>query len=245
MTKPGFALLSASVLVASLLANAALFRASLKYYKLFNRTSLDPLGLSAHPQGLPPRAAKPRVVIVGDSRAGGLRPLDLPSVQVINRAVSGQTTAQVLGRFQQHVANLEPDVVVIQVGINDLKAIPLFPAREREIVANCKDNLKQLVSRSRAADAHVIITTIIPAGDVPLIRMPFWPPAVDQAVQDCNAALTHLTSQNVALLDTAAIVSGPDGRVQRTYQRNFLHLNHAGNQAVNRELTRLIQSIMN
>ena len=71
----------------------------------------------------------------------------------MNRGVFGQTTAQVLGRFDAHAAPLLPRVVVLQVGINDLKAIPLLPHRRDEIVADCKANLREIVRRSTDAGA--------------------------------------------------------------------------------------------
>lgn len=38
-----------------------------------------------------------------------------------------QTSAQVVWRFAEHIAPLQPDKIILQVGINDLKTIPLFP----------------------------------------------------------------------------------------------------------------------
>jgi lysophospholipase L1-like esterase len=37
-----------------------------------------------------------------------------------NKGISGQTTSQMLPRFQKDVINLKPDKVVILAGINDL-----------------------------------------------------------------------------------------------------------------------------
>ncbi|MEK0196152.1 hypothetical protein WME70_32745, partial [Microcoleus anatoxicus PTRS1] len=40
-----------------------------------------------------------------------------------------------------HVASLKPKIIVIQVGVNDLKAIPLFPEQKEAIIRNCETNI--------------------------------------------------------------------------------------------------------
>jgi len=65
------------------------------------------------------------VVFFGDSRAYDWpAPSGLEGLEFVNRGIGNQTTAQVLGRFEAHIAPLHPQVVVLQVGINDLKLIP-------------------------------------------------------------------------------------------------------------------------
>jgi lysophospholipase L1-like esterase len=183
--------------------------------------------------------------MLGDSRASAWpHPPGFDSAEFINRGISGQTTVQVLGRFQQHVADLEPDVVLIQAGINDLKTIPLFPHRKADIIAQCEANIRELTSRSLDAGAKVVVTTIIPAGRVPLLRIPFWSSEVDQAVESCNTSIKTMASDRVKVFDASAIVTGRNGRVRPEYQRNFLHLNRAGYQALNRELASALNPIL-
>ena len=43
-----------------------------------------------------------------------------PGKPYLNRGIAGQTSAQMLVRFQQDVVALKPKVVVIQAGMNDL-----------------------------------------------------------------------------------------------------------------------------
>ncbi len=52
----------------------------------------------------------------------------------VNRGIGNQTTAQVLGHFHAHVAPLHPQTIILQVGINDLKTIPLFPEQAETII---------------------------------------------------------------------------------------------------------------
>jgi len=69
----------------------------------------------------PPPAKEERVVFLGDSITSNW---DLakyfPGKPYINRGISGQTTPQMLLRFRADVIALEPRVVVILAGTNDI-----------------------------------------------------------------------------------------------------------------------------
>lgn len=209
------ALLVLAVLTGSIALNFFLGRTSLRYYWLLNQTTLDPFGLLKVSSDPINPTARQRIVMLGDSRASAWpQPPGMDSAEFINRGISGQTTVQVLGRFQQHVADLESDVVLIQAGINNLKTIPLFPDRKAEIIEQCEANIQELTSRSLDTGAKVVVTTIIPAGRVPLLRIPFWPNEVDQALESCNASIITLASDRVMVFDTSAIVTAGNGRVR-------------------------------
>ena len=62
-----------------------------------------------------------RVVFFGDSITD-IWHLDeyFPGKPYINRGISGQTTPQMLVRFRQDVINLQPKVVIILAGTNDI-----------------------------------------------------------------------------------------------------------------------------
>jgi hypothetical protein len=170
-------LLCLVALVVSLVFNALLFLQARHYYLQLNKTNLDPLGLSVFsadslPQDVP-AASTATVVFFGDSRAEMWpAPAKLKGFSFVNRGINTQTSAQVLGRFDKHVVPLHPNIVIVQVGINDLKTIPLFPERKAAIITNCKANIQQIVARSVNSGATVILTTIFPIGPVPLTRQP-------------------------------------------------------------------------
>lgn len=69
----------------------------------------------------PPAVAKPRVVFLGDGAIEAWR-LDeyFPGRDLVNRGIDNQTTAQMLGRFRQDVASLNPKAVIVMGGINDI-----------------------------------------------------------------------------------------------------------------------------
>lgn len=230
----------ALALLASAALNVFLFQQGQAYYLQLNQTRLDPLGLEAlapvdHP------APPPRIVFFGDSRAADWpAPPQLAKATIINRGIGAQTSAQALGRFEQHVAGLQPAVILLQVGINDLKTIPLFPDQKELIIQNCKDNIGQLIQLSLATGARVVVTTIIPLGAIPLERRPFWSDDVAVAIQEVNGYLAALASERVVVFDTAKVLANAHGSVAPQYSRDFLHLSPAGyatlNQAIGESL---------
>lgn len=233
-------------LVVSLAFNALLFLQARYYYLQLNETNLDPLGLSAFSaDSLPhdvPAASTATVVFVGDSRAAQWPiPAQLKGFSFVNRGINNQTSAQVLGRFDKHVVLLRPNIIIVQVGINDLKTIALFPERKSAIITNCKANIQQLVARSVNSGATVILTTIFPIGPVPLTRQPFWSPDIAQAVSEVNAYLRSLKARNVLILDAYSLLA-QNGQVQSNYVRDTLHINVRGYKALNQELTKVLST---
>lgn len=73
---------------------------------------------------------------------------DLP-YEVVNASVSGDTTAGGLARLPALLAEVKPELVVIELGGNDgLRALP---------VTNMQQNLSAMVALSREAGAEVIL----------------------------------------------------------------------------------------
>jgi lysophospholipase L1-like esterase len=233
-------------LVVSLTFNAILFLQARSYYLQLNTTNLDPLGLSAfsadsQPNSIPTTSTT-TVVFFGDSRAEMWPiPRQLKGFSFINRGINTQTSVQVLGRFDQHVLPLHPRIILIQVGINDLKTIPLFPHRKDTIIRNCKANIQQIVARSVNSGATVILTTIFPIGPVPLTRQLFWSPDIAQAVLEVNAYLYSLKAKNILILDAYSLLA-EKGQVKSNYVRDTLHLNERGYKVLNQELTKILST---
>lgn len=229
-----------------------LFNRTWLYYNQLNATRLDPLGLDVYPTS--PEATEapsaeespPTVLFFGDSRAVSWPFLtDQPQIQFINRGIGAQTSAQVKLRFAAHVEPLQPEVVVIQVGINDLKTIPLFPHKQQEIIDHCQENIKQMVQQAVDGGATVILTTIFPVGQPPLARRPVWSSAVAEAVVTVNDFLTTLASEQVIIFDSYQLLVGDnDPLINPTYAADLLHLNQAGYDRLNDHLEPLLINLL-
>ena len=243
-----WALLTALLIIGlsgSVLLNIRLFKEAKHYYFELIKTQLDPVGSSKYPADVVAETdiQKLRLVFFGDSRAAGWAAPNVDNYEFINRGIGGQTSVQTSQRFDDHVRPLQPDVVLIQVGINDLKAIALFPERREAIIANCKAHIQQVVAESRKLGAVVILTTIFPVGEVPLERRPFWSDDVEAAIQDVNDYIFTLADEQVLILDTLPVLADAQGRLLPEYGKDELHLNAQGYVALNGELTTLLSAI--
>lgn len=233
----------AIALAGSLILNVVLFRQADGDYREVNAVRLDPSGLAVHANSTPPplQPGQSRLVLFGDSRAQDWPAPGSGASQVINRGVGAQTSAQILGRVRADVLGIEPDVVLVQACINDLKTIGLWPHTEDEVVSSCLQNLRRTVDAVRERGAAVILTTVIPStGNPPLARRMYWSPRIDAAVGRVNAELRGWAGDGIRVLDAAALVSDERGLLRPEYATDLLHLNAAGYDALNGELERVL-----
>ncbi len=185
-----------------------------------------------------PEAAHPsrRVVFFGDSRADWWRLPELPGLHCVNAGVPGATAPYLAQRFQAMVAPLRPDIVVVQLGVNDLVELTgRAPERER-LVNVVRAATASVVADARALGARVILTTIFP-----LARGPSVGRAVQEAITAVNQGLPGLVAPDVQLLDSAAVLCGRDGYVRDAYADDEVHLSAAGYAALNAALVPLLR----
>jgi lysophospholipase L1-like esterase len=230
----------------SLLENLRLYQSGERYHRDIHSVRLDPLGLKAHPSSPPPTVQPGRqrtVVFFGDSRAAEWpAPAGWGDTQFVNRGIGAQTSIQVASRFAAHIVPVRPDVVVVQVGINDLRVIPFFPQEKAQLVDDCKANIQQIVADAGRIQATVILTTIFPIGPLPFEQRLFASDEVDTAIEDVNAYIRSLRSADVLVLDSAALLANERGRVREDYSRDALHLNAAGYGVLNQALADMLRS---
>jgi lysophospholipase L1-like esterase len=227
-------------------ANLLLVQSSNRYFATVSAVRLDPGGLKVYAaeRARVESPTRPRLVLFGDSRAlMWPAPSALDDFEVINRGIGNQTTAQILMRVDDDVAPLHPSVVVLEAGVNDLKAIAEFPERRDEIVASCEENTRRIVERCRALGARVVVVTVFGIGDVTLWRRLFWSSEVDAAVKQVNRFLPTLVAEQVALLDADPVLAGERGRILPAYQVDFLHLTPAGYAALDTRLVPVVRGM--
>jgi lysophospholipase L1-like esterase len=234
--------LGIAALLASALLNLHLYREVGRWMRLFNLTRLNPLGSGEFTAVEAASGEEPLILFFGDSRARSWPAPSLAGAAFANRGVNGHTTVQCLLRFEEHVTPLQPDIVIIQAGINDLVAIALLPGERDALIQQTAANLARLAERARATGATVIVTTIFPAGDVPLAQWPFWSEEIERAVAEVNRQLAALAAEGIIVFDTSPVLVGDDGRVQPRYAEDELHLNAAGYEALNAALLPLLQA---
>lgn len=120
-----------------------------------------------------PRTCDDRVVFMGNSITQGwidMIPEFFAGRHYINRGIGGQTTPQMLIRFRQDVIHLNPKVVVILAGINDI-AGNTGPSSLEMI----EDNLHSMTELAQANGIEVVLCSVLPAIDFP------WRPGMEPA----------------------------------------------------------------
>lgn len=110
-----------------------------------------------------PAPGDSRVVFMGDSITEGWKlNTSFPDKPYINRGISGQTTPQMLLRFRQDVIALDPKVVVILGGTNDLAGNTGPMTLEQT-----EDNLASMADIATANHIRVVLCSVTPSVDFP------------------------------------------------------------------------------
>lgn len=112
-----------------------------------------------------PTKGENRVVFMGNSITEGWikkHPEFFANKPYINRGISGQTSPQMLVRFRADVIRLQPKVVVILAGTNDI-AGNTGPSTLEMI----EDNVASMTEIAQANEIKVILSSVLPAYDYP------------------------------------------------------------------------------
>lgn len=170
---------------------------------------------------LPPATAR-RVVFFGDSitELWAAREPTLFSGDVIDRGVSGQTTAQMVGRFQEDVVALHPRVAHILAGTNDI-AGNTGPTTLPWIEAN----IRTMVELAKAHHIAVVLAAVLPTERYD------WRPEVDPApsIQALNAWLRrYAQDEHLVFVDYGPALSDGGHGLKPAYSDDGVHPNAAG-----------------
>jgi lysophospholipase L1-like esterase len=112
----------------------------------------------------PPAPGENRVVFMGDSiteiwhfdKPGG----DFAGKPYVDRGISGQTSPQMLVRFRQDVIDLQPKVVVILAGTNDIAGNSGPMTLEQT-----EGNIQSMADLATANRIRVVLCSVLPAYD--------------------------------------------------------------------------------
>ncbi len=173
----------------------------------------------------PPAAGEKRVVFFGDSitDSWGRGPENgtfFPGKPYVNRGISGQTTPQMLVRFEQDVVRLRPAAVVILAGTNDV-AGNTGPETPEMI----EDNFRAMTALAKSNGIRVVLSSILPVFDYP------WRPGLEPAgkIRDLNAWLRSFAAdEHVVYLDYAVKLADERGGMRPGTSKDGVHPNAAG-----------------
>ena len=144
----------------------------------------------------PPAKKENRVVFMGDSITDFWITNDssfFAGKPYYDRGISGQTTGQMLVRFREDVINLQPQVVVILAGINDI-AENNGPSKLEDVFGN----IASMAELAKASGIKVVLSSVLPAAAFP------WRPAINpvEKVRALNEMIKAYTvKNNIVYLD--------------------------------------------
>ena len=167
-------------------------------------------------------ATPERVIFFGDSITELWKMQDPGAFtgEVLDRGVSGQTTAQMLIRYREDVINLHPRVVHIMAGTNDI-AGNTGPTS----IAWIENNIRTMVEQAKANHIRVVLASIPPAARFT------WAPALKPtpSIRTVNAWLAaYASEQGLVYVDYyAALNDGQDG-FKPAWTVDGVHPNAAG-----------------
>ena len=133
---------------------------------------------------------------------------------IVNSGVSGQTTDQMLERFEGSVLYYKPQVVVLEGGTNDLTRVQTWKSSESTIA-----NMAEMARRAAAFGAKVFISSILPCnasqtGDV----------SPQELIVATNKAYQELAaSKGYGYIDFYTPLSDSDGRFKDGYHSDGVH----------------------
>ncbi len=177
---------------------------------------------------------RPELVLFGDSITEGWASQvpELFGTRIVGRGISGQTTAQMLVRFQADVLALKPRRVQIMAGTNDV-AGNLGPTSE----TGWQNNIKSMVELARAHGIEPVLASIPPADHFG------WKPGMKPAaqIQRLNAWLRDYAQKNgLVYVDYYAVLVGEGGALKPALGEDGVHPNAAGYAVMRPLLDRLL-----
>ena len=178
---------------------------------------------------LPHKGAQPRVVLIGDSRVSRWPASEWTTPwEIINRGIGGETVAQLATRFRSDAVRLDPDVIVIELGINDLVAASFMGSAGRQkVVYETAKTLGELTKIGSASGSSVLVATIIPPAQPDILMLPVWRESLRSLVAELNSMLRQSRLPNGArLVDFASVLESLDDRsLPNIYRLDTGHLN--------------------
>lgn len=154
----------------------------------------------------------------------------------VNRGISGQTSPQMLLRFRSDVIDLEPVVVVLLAGTNDI-AGNTGPMTLDMIMAN----ITSMVELAKANDIKVVLCSVLPAASFS------WRPDLHpaQKIIALNKLIEDYCRLNaVEYLDYHSVMTNPQNGLLDKFTYDGVHPNETGYKVMSSLVLNSISSVL-
>lgn len=165
-----------------------------------------------------------RVVLIGNSITEywfELHPDFFGSHHLVGRGIGGQVSSQMLARFRQDVINLEPRIVVINCGTNDI-AENNGPYDEDITM----DNIKSMTELALSHGIKVVLSSVLPTDGF------CWNPGVEDVVSKIRHLNQRIVDYCVAMqipyVDYYPVMTSDGEAMNKALTDDGVHPNSAG-----------------
>lgn len=170
---------------------------------------------------LPPATAD-RIVFMGDSITEGWidKQPDFFGGDRLDRGISGQTTTQMVARFRADVIALEPRIVHIMAGTNDIAGNGGPTSLDR-----IEANIRTMVDLAEAHGIAVVLASVLPASRFD------WRPGIApaKAIAALNDRLRKLAAENhLVYADYYGALADGEGGLSKAHADDGVHPTAAG-----------------
>jgi acyl-CoA thioesterase I len=166
-----------------------------------------------------------RVIFVGDSITDYWKLSDyFPGKPYLNRGIDGQTTSQMLVRFRQDVIDLQPKVLVVLAGTNDVAGVT-GPSRNEDIEAN----YNSMAELARLHHIRVVFSSLLPVYNYTEDSKESFALRPRERLLALNRWLkNYCAANNLIYLDYFSALADDKRMMKRALSDDGLHPNAAG-----------------
>lgn len=181
---------------------------------------------------------KPLAVLMGNSITEGWVNEDssfFTDYNLVGRGISGQTTGQMLLRFRQDVIELQPKMVILLCGINDI-AQNNGPISIKDIFGN----IVSMVALATANKIQPVICSVLPANKFP------WRPEIlpaEKVIELNNFLKTYCKKNKILYVDYYTKMVDREKGLSAAYSNDGVHPTLAGYKVMENILLKSVKTI--
>jgi lysophospholipase L1-like esterase len=164
---------------------------------------------------------------------------------ICNLGIDGQTSKQVLMRVEDQVQKYCPKLLIVQVGVNDIKSIKFV--KDKQLVKDQYiENVKKIFALCSRKNISVLYVNNFPAGRRTILRAFVWDKGLDKIIYETNDYFRDFCSENNIFYFDAykLIVRDKSYRRRPEFTLNFFHLNQKGYNVLNKNLEPILINII-
>jgi lysophospholipase L1-like esterase len=187
---------------------------------------------------------KPKLLLLGDSRVSMWPAQLLTSFSLFNLTQGGYTSSQTLLLLKHYENELHLNqIAFIQTCINDIHWLRGMKTLKLSAIQQCKKNIIDIITILRKKNSKIILSTLIPPSQVPLIRWLYWPEDIELIINNLNNFIRNQEHEDVLILDAHNILKDESSnKLDAQYKDSnfFLHINPLGYTKLTEELNKIL-----